>query len=292
MLEITSENRFELITYLRRMLLIRSFEERSAEQYMLGKIRGFLHLYIGEEAIAVGSISTLQPQDYIVTHYRDHGHALARGLHPNAIMAVYPADHLVVGNKKFKKIITNAKKMAENKSILITIGVKPTFPSTGYGYIQYNINNKLNIKGIYKVKTFAEKPDKITAGKFMKSGEYLWNSDIMSDLLYKISPDDGSVVATINSPGEHIWGLTFDGTYLWGSDISYPAPGSGIHYKIDIGYGGGSDVAGCTYIHATNYNSEATDDDGSCEFMWGDVNHDGQLTIQDLILIVNEILSF
>lgn len=87
MLEITSKNRFELITYLRRMLLIRSFEERSAEQYMLGKIRGFLHLYIGEEAIAVGSISTLQPQDYIVTHYRDHGHALARGLHPNAVMA-------------------------------------------------------------------------------------------------------------------------------------------------------------------------------------------------------------
>lgn len=87
MLAIKSENRLELIAYLRMMLLIRSFEERSAEQYTLGKIRGFLHLYIGEEAIAVGSISTLQPQDYIVTHYRDHGHALARGLHPNAIMA-------------------------------------------------------------------------------------------------------------------------------------------------------------------------------------------------------------
>jgi len=87
MLAIKSENRLELIAYLRMMLLIRSFEERSAEQYTLGKIRGFLHLYIGEEAIAVGSINTLQPQDYIVTHYRDHGHALARGLHPNAIMA-------------------------------------------------------------------------------------------------------------------------------------------------------------------------------------------------------------
>ena len=53
-----------------------------------------------------------------------------------------------------------------------------------------------------------------------------------------------------------------------------------------------SEVVGCTYIHATNYNPDATDDDGSCEFMWGDVNHDGELNIQDLISIVNEILSF
>ena len=51
-------------------------------------------------------------------------------------------------------------------------------------------------------------------------------------------------------------------------------------------------VYGCTYNTATNYNAEATFDDGSCNFMWGDVNHDGELTIQDLILIVNEILSF
>jgi pyruvate dehydrogenase E1 component alpha subunit len=54
---------------------------------MLGKIRGFLHLYIGEEAIAVGAISTLEARDYIVTHYRDHGHALARGMEPRIIMA-------------------------------------------------------------------------------------------------------------------------------------------------------------------------------------------------------------
>ncbi len=51
-------------------------------------------------------------------------------------------------------------------------------------------------------------------------------------------------------------------------------------------------IYGCTYETATNYNAEATFDDGSCDFMWGDVNHDGQLTIQDLILIVNEILNF
>ena len=77
----------QLVDFYRRMLLIRVFEERSAEQYTLGRIRGFLHLYNGEEAIAVGSISALQPQDYVITHYRDHGHALAKGMDPNAAMA-------------------------------------------------------------------------------------------------------------------------------------------------------------------------------------------------------------
>ena len=72
---------------LRQMLLIRRFEEKAAEMYMRGKIGGFLHLYIGEEAIAVGSISALQPQDYIVSHYREHGHALARGMEPRRVMA-------------------------------------------------------------------------------------------------------------------------------------------------------------------------------------------------------------
>ena len=73
--------------YYRQMRLIRDFENRCAEEYTKGNIRGFLHLYIGEEAIAVGAISALKEQDYIVTHYRDHGHALARGMDPKRIMA-------------------------------------------------------------------------------------------------------------------------------------------------------------------------------------------------------------
>ncbi len=72
---------------LRTMKLIRRFEERSAEHYARGNIGGFLHLYIGEEAVAVGVISPLRDDDKIVTHYRDHGHALARGLDTAACMA-------------------------------------------------------------------------------------------------------------------------------------------------------------------------------------------------------------
>jgi pyruvate dehydrogenase E1 component alpha subunit len=70
-----------------QMLLIRRFEEKSAELYSLGKIHGFLHLYIGEEAVAVGAIPALSPDDAIVSTYREHGHALVRGVSPGAIMA-------------------------------------------------------------------------------------------------------------------------------------------------------------------------------------------------------------
>lgn len=77
----------QLAEYYRQMRLIRVFEEECSRQYMMGKIRGFLHLYIGEEATGVGAISVLRPQDYVVTHYRDHGHALARGMDPKVVMA-------------------------------------------------------------------------------------------------------------------------------------------------------------------------------------------------------------
>ncbi|MFM7291179.1 MAG: pyruvate dehydrogenase (acetyl-transferring) E1 component subunit alpha [Planctomycetia bacterium] len=72
---------------LRQMLLIRRFEERSAELYMQGKIRGFLHLSIGQEAVAVGALAAVAAEDRIVAAYREHGHALARGVPPAAVMA-------------------------------------------------------------------------------------------------------------------------------------------------------------------------------------------------------------
>ncbi|MGZ8531315.1 MAG: pyruvate dehydrogenase (acetyl-transferring) E1 component subunit alpha [Candidatus Binatia bacterium] len=72
---------------LREMLRIRRLEEKCAEMYQAAKIRGFVHLYIGEEAVAVGTMRVLQPGDRIVATYREHGHALARGVSANAIMA-------------------------------------------------------------------------------------------------------------------------------------------------------------------------------------------------------------
>jgi pyruvate dehydrogenase E1 component alpha subunit len=72
---------------LRQMLRIRRFEERCVELYSATKIRGFLHLYIGEEAVAVGALQSLEPEDAVVATYREHGHALVRGVSSESIMA-------------------------------------------------------------------------------------------------------------------------------------------------------------------------------------------------------------
>jgi len=72
---------------LREMLLIRRFEEKAAEAYALGKIGGFCHLYIGQEAVAVGVSAALEPTDYVIASYREHGQALVRGISPRAVMA-------------------------------------------------------------------------------------------------------------------------------------------------------------------------------------------------------------
>ena len=85
--EIFNEYKEEIPAFYKNMLLIRRFEEQCGRLYMEQKIKGFLHLYIGEEAIATGAISGLRDDDYIITHYRDHGHALARGLDVGAVMS-------------------------------------------------------------------------------------------------------------------------------------------------------------------------------------------------------------
>ncbi|HEV2916021.1 MAG TPA: pyruvate dehydrogenase (acetyl-transferring) E1 component subunit alpha [Pyrinomonadaceae bacterium] len=80
-------DRDTLLHLLYQMVLIRRFEEKSAEAYSLGKIGGFCHLYIGQEAVAVGALSALRPDDYVLTSYREHGHALAKGMSADEVMA-------------------------------------------------------------------------------------------------------------------------------------------------------------------------------------------------------------
>ena len=81
---LTSEQKIELYE---QMVRIRRFEERSLRAYQQGHIGGFLHLYIGQEAVAVGSVSVLGKDDHIITAYRDHGHALAVGMNMDECMA-------------------------------------------------------------------------------------------------------------------------------------------------------------------------------------------------------------
>lgn len=86
-LELAKANAGELRRLYYQMLLVRRFEEKVAEMYTRAKIGGFVHLNIGEEASIVGTIGTLQGDDYLFSSYRDHGHAIARGVNPGAVMA-------------------------------------------------------------------------------------------------------------------------------------------------------------------------------------------------------------
>jgi dihydrolipoamide dehydrogenase len=86
-LELKRENRDQLLALYRLMLLIRRFEERAQVEYTKAKIGGYCHLNLGEEATVVGGILALRPGDYIYTSYREHGHAIARGVDPKAVMA-------------------------------------------------------------------------------------------------------------------------------------------------------------------------------------------------------------
>ena len=96
-------------------------------------------------------------------------------LDSDAVMGVYPADHFIIGDTKFKTVINQAREMVELKASLITIGIKPSYPATGYGYIQYDPRKKTEVEGVYKVKSFVEKPGIETAEKLINRGGYLWN---------------------------------------------------------------------------------------------------------------------
>src|SRR5947209_15089911 len=81
------ERRAQLVQWYYLMVLIRRFEESAAEMYTRARIGGYLHLNIGEEATVVGAMNALDAQDYVFSNYREHGHAIARGVEPKAVMA-------------------------------------------------------------------------------------------------------------------------------------------------------------------------------------------------------------
>lgn len=97
---------------------------------------------------------------------------------PNALMIVLPADHSIRNVKAFHETLRVAIEKAQEPGTLVTIGIKPTYPATGYGYIQFDgsAEHLLEEPRPYRVRTFAEKPDLATAERFLDSGDFLWNS--------------------------------------------------------------------------------------------------------------------
>ena len=95
---------------------------------------------------------------------------------PDAVMGIFPADHLIVGHRKFEKAVSTANHLAKKGDNLVTIGIKPHYPSTAYGYIQYDEKSEEDHIDAYHVKTFAEKPNKKLAERFIASGDFVWNA--------------------------------------------------------------------------------------------------------------------
>ncbi|MBD3749116.1 MAG: mannose-1-phosphate guanylyltransferase [Sphingobacteriales bacterium] len=95
---------------------------------------------------------------------------------PKAQVVVAPSDHLILDTENFISVINQTLSAAEQNDCLITLGIKPSRPDTGYGYIQYE--NEILSKNIHKVKTFTEKPSLEIAQTFLASGDFLWNSGI------------------------------------------------------------------------------------------------------------------
>lgn len=116
---------------------------------------------------------------------------------PEAVIAVTPSDHLILKEKEFCKVMGKAYEFAENNKALLTLGIKPDKPETGYGYIQANEKKRVDgFDKLLKVKTFTEKPDIDLARVFLKSGDFYWNSgifiwkiDAILEALEKYLPD-------------------------------------------------------------------------------------------------------
>lgn len=102
--------------------------------------------------------------------------------HPDAVVAVSPSDHVIMNDEIFLDTMENAFRCASGEDSLLTLGITPTRPETGYGYIQCNMGDIRTYGGhtSYGVKTFTEKPDAELARIFMESGEFLWNSGIFT----------------------------------------------------------------------------------------------------------------
>jgi mannose-1-phosphate guanylyltransferase len=101
---------------------------------------------------------------------------------PEAALIVSPADHLILDTDKFLGICGDALQFVNEQNALVTLGIQPTYPNTGYGYIQHE--DQEAVPGVYKVKTFTEKPNLELAKTFIASGDFLWNSGIF---IWKIS---------------------------------------------------------------------------------------------------------
>lgn len=164
---------------------------------------------------------------------------------PDAVMVVTPADHLITDTNEFMKVINTSLDFISNNDALMTIGLKPSRPETGYGYIQ--TCGQVGLGTISKVKTFTEKPDLELAKVFLSSGEFLWNSGIfiwscrsIMEAYHKYLPEVDSVFAE---------GASFFGTK---DESNYIERAFGSCKSISVDYGI-MEKADNVYVYSANF---------------------------------------
>ena len=150
---------------------------------------------------------------------RNTGPCLAYGTfrimkkNPDAVIAVTPADHLIIKEDKFGEVIKTSLDFAEKHEALLTIGIKPDRPETGYGYIQADRKKSVdNYENLLKVKTFTEKPDIELAKVFIESGDFYWNSGIF---IWSIK----SIMGAMEKYLPEMYSAFEEGRDLYGTDL-------------------------------------------------------------------------
>jgi len=139
---------------------------------------------------------------------------------PNAVMVVTPADHAIFQEVKFSEVINTAASAAAGSDKLVTVGIKPNRPETGYGYIQYVEGDENDVK---KVKTFTEKPELDLAVKFLESGDFVWNAGIFvwsTQAITKAFSNDLPDIADTFEEGNKYYFTEDESAYI---DRVYPA---------------------------------------------------------------------
>ena len=154
-----------------------------------------------------------------------------RSLDPEAIMIVLPADHLIQAEERFIRVLQQTTDVAKRPGALVTIGIQPHYPATGYGYIQYDPANTGQNRA-YRVRTFAEKPNEATAERFLDSGDFLWNSGIF---VWRVD----SILANIKTYLPETWEAFEKASAYLGTDQEEKAIHHAYHkstrVSIDVG---------------------------------------------------------
>lgn len=127
---------------------------------------------------------------------------------PNAVMVIVPSDHLILKENEYQRIIDQAVSFAKKNKVLVTLGVQPTRPDTGYGYIQFE---KKDESDIFKVNSFKEKPNLILAEEYLQSDQYLWNAGMF---IWKAS----DILQAIEDLAPEIYGLFQKGINFYNTD--------------------------------------------------------------------------